>query len=102
MMAAVMNLAIALAQFIMLALGVMASRILLSCGAIPPGSRAWTDRIPVFVATNGIWLLLIPAVWLLFSSWCTQKQNRWAKGTQGVGMAIAVWILVLIVVVLVF
>lgn len=97
-----MNLAIAMAQFITLALGVMAARIMVSSGAIADGSRAWDDRIALFAANQGVWLLLIPAAWIVVANICGYRQSALLKGVQGVGVGIAVWILIITVLVLVF
>lgn len=98
----VMNIAIALAQFIMLALGVMASRILLNSGAVSSSSALWSDRMTVLAATGGVWLLLIPALWLLFAEWCAKFRPAFAGTAQSIGVGIAVAVLAAIVVVLVF
>jgi len=97
-----MNIAIALAQFIMLALGVMASRILVNSGAIAVPARGWADQLSVFAANQGVWFLLIPAVWLIFAEWFARSNSSLAKVSQGLGVGIAVAILAGIVVVLVF
>lgn len=97
-----MNIAIALAQFIMLALGVMASRILLNSGAVSASSTLWSDRMTVLVANGGVWLLAIPALWLIFAEWCAKFRPGWGPASQSLGAAIAVAILAAIVVVLVF
>jgi len=97
-----MNIAIALAQFIMLALGVMASRILLNSGAVSSSSGLWSDRMTVLAATGGVWLLLIPALWLLFAEWCGKFRPAFSGTAQSIGVGIAVAVLAAIVVVLVF
>lgn len=97
-----MNIAIALAQFIMLALGVMASRILVNSGAIAVPPKGWADQFAVFAANQGLWFLLIPAVWLVLAEWIAKSNSPLAKSAQGLGVGIAVAILAGIVVVLVF
>lgn len=97
-----MNLPIALAQFIMLALGVMASRILLNSGAISANSSAWADRLAVALATHGIWLLAIPALWLLLAQGCEKFRPRWSGAIQSLGVALAVAVLAGMVGILVF
>lgn len=97
-----MNIAIALAQFIMLALGVMASRILVNSGAIAVPAQGWANQLALFSANQGVWFLLIPAVWLIFAEWFARSNSPLAKGAQGLGVGIAVAILAGIVVVLVF
>lgn len=97
-----MNIAIALAQFIMLALGVMASRILVNSGAIAVPPQGWADQLAVFAANQGVWFLLIPAIWLIVAEWFAKSNSPLAKSAQGLGVGIAVAILAGIVVVLVF
>lgn len=98
----IMNIAIALAQFIMLALGVMASRILVNSGAVSATSGLWSDRMTIDAANNGVWFLLIPALWLLFAEGITKFRPGLAGTAQSVGVGIAVAVLAAIVVVLVF
>jgi hypothetical protein len=97
-----MNIAIALAQFIMLALAAMASHILVNSGSVatPPGD--WSDAITLFVANQGLWLLLIPAGWLLFAGWCEKTQSPLGKIAQPLGAGITVAVLLVIVLVLAF
>lgn len=97
-----MNIAIALAQFIMLALAAMASHILVNSGSVDANSPVWSDRMTTVIANQGVWLLLIPAVWLLFAGWCEKSKSPLAKIAPGVGAGIAVAILGVIVLVLVF
>jgi hypothetical protein len=97
-----MNIAIALAQFIMLALGVMAARILVNSGAIDVPPAGWADQFAVFAANQGVWFLLIPALWLIFAEWFAKSNSPLAKSAQGLGVGITVAILAGIVVVLVF
>lgn len=94
-----MNIAIALAQFIMLALGVMASIILNSSGGTPDPA-AWSTHLQQFAASRGIWLLVIPAAWLACAEGCAKFRPALVKNAQAAGMVIVVAILVLIVVVL--
>lgn len=94
-----MNIAIALAQFIMLALGVMAAIILNSSGGTPDPA-AWSTKLQQFAAARGIWLLLIPALWLIVAEWCAKYRPALVKNVQASGVAVVVAILVLIVLVL--
>lgn len=94
-----MNIAIALAQFIMLALGVMASIILSSSGDIP-SAGTWSAAVERFAASRGLWLLLIPAVWLLAAEWCARARPKMLQTAQSAGVAIVVAILAAIVLVL--
>ena len=94
-----MNIAIALAQFIMLALGVMASIILSSSGDIPD-ARSWSAAVEKFAATRGLWLLVIPAAWLMAAEWCARVRPKLLQAAQSAGIAIVVAILVAIVFVL--
>ncbi len=97
-----MNIAIALAQFIMLALGVMASRILVNSGAIAVPAQGWANQLAVFAANQGVWFLLIPAIWLILAEWIAKSKSSMAMAAQGLGVGIAVAILAGIVMVLVF
>lgn len=97
-----MNIAIALAQFIMLALGVMASRILFNSGAVSAASGLWSDRMTIFAANNGVWFLLLPALWLLFAEGAAKFRPALAGAAQSIGVGIAIAVLAAIVVVLVF
>lgn len=97
-----MNIAIALAQFIMLALGVMASRILVNSGAVSAASGLWSDHMTIAAANNGVWFLLIPALWLLFAEGAAKFRPSLAGAAQSLGVGIAVAVLAAIVVVLVF
>jgi hypothetical protein len=92
------NIAIALAQFIMLALGVMASIILSSSGDIP--GAGWSSSVERFAATQGLWLLLVPAAWLLAAEWCARARPALLKTVQTAGIALVVAILAGIVLVL--
>jgi len=96
------NIAIALAQFVMLALATMAARILVNCGAVAANSTAWADQGTVFISTHGLWFLLIPAVWLSFAAWLQKTRSPLAGVFPGLGVAIAVAILAVIVLVLIF
>ena len=93
-----MNIAIALAQFIMLALGVMASIILSSSGDIP--GAGWSSAVERFAASQGLWLLVIPAAWLMSAEWCARARPPLLKTMQSVGVGLVVAILVAIVIVL--
>lgn len=97
-----MNIAIALTQFIMLALASMASNILVNSGAVPTPPVTWSDHATFFVAQQGLWLLLIPAIWLLFAGWCAKSKSQLSMVAQPVGVALSVMILAAIVFVLVF
>lgn len=97
-----MNIAIALAQFIMLALAAMASHILVNSGSVPAPPVTWSDTVATFVANQGLWLLVIPAVWLLFAGWAEKTKSPLANIAQPVGAGITVVILAAIVLVLVF
>lgn len=97
-----MNIAIAMAQFIMVALGVMASRILVNSGAIPDGPASFSDRAALFASAQGVWLLAIPAAWFLFASGCATFRPALAGGAQSLGVALAVGLLALIVAMFVF
>jgi len=92
------NIAIALAQFIMLALGVMASIILSSSGDIP--NAGWSSAVERFAATRGLWLLIIPAAWLLAAEWCARVRPPLLKTAQAAGVGVVVSILAAIVLVL--
>jgi hypothetical protein len=93
------NIAIALAQFIMLALGVMAAIILSSSGDIS-NAGTWSAAVEKFAAARGLWLLLIPAAWLLAAEWCGRFSPPLLKTAQSVGVGLVVAILVAIVLVL--
>lgn len=95
-----MNIAIALAQFIMLALATMASHILVNSGAVPTPATTLSDQATLLIAGQGLWLLLIPAIWLLVAEWCMRRSPSLAKAVQPLGAAIAMGVLVLIVLVL--
>ena len=97
-----MNIAIALAQFIMLALATMASHILVNSGSVASPPVTWSDMATTFIANQGLWFLVIPAVWLMFAGWCEKTKSSLANVAQPIGAGIAVAILALIVVVLVF
>jgi len=97
-----MNIAIALAQFIMLALAAMASHILVNSGSVAAPPVTWSDHIATFVANQGLWLLAIPAVWLLFAGWTGKTKSPLANLAQPIGAGITVAILAVIVLVLVF
>ena len=97
-----MNIAIALAQFIMLALATMASHILVNSGAIASPPAGLSDAIALFVAADGLWLLVIPAVWLLFAGWCEKTKSPLAQIAQPLGVGITFAVLLAIVLVLVF
>ena len=97
-----MNIAVALAQFIMLALAAMASHILVNSGSVPTTPVTWSDHAATFVANQGLWLLLIPAVWLGFAGWTEKMKSPLAKIAQPLGVGITVTILVVIVLVLAF
>ncbi len=93
------NIAIALAQFIMLALGVMASIILSSSGDIP-NAGSWSAAVERFAASRGLWLLVIPAAWLLAAEWCARARPKFLGTVQSAGIGIVVAILAAIVLVL--
>jgi hypothetical protein len=97
-----MNIAIALAQFVMLALATMASHILVNSGAVNSPPATWSDAIAAFVSNNGLWLLLIPAVWLFFAGWCTKTKSTLATLAQPIGAGIAVAVLAAMVILLAF
>jgi hypothetical protein len=97
-----MNIAIALAQFIMLALATMASHILVNSGAIASPPAGLSDAIALFVAADGLWLLVIPAAWLLFAGWCEKTKSPLAQIAQPLGVGITFAVLLAIVLVLVF
>ena len=97
-----MNIAIALAQFIMLALAAMASHILVNSGSVPAPPVTWSDHIATFVANQGLWLLIIPAAWLGFAGWTEKVKSPLAAIAQPLGVGITVTILAAIVLVLVF
>lgn len=96
------NIAIALAQFVMLALATMAAHILVNCGSVDANSTAWGDQVTIFISTHGLWFLLIPAVWLLLAVWLQKTKSPLAQLFPGIGAAIAVAILAVIVLVLAF
>ena len=54
------------------------------------------------MANQGLWLLVIPAVWLLFAGWAEKAKSPLATIAQPLGAGITVAILALIVLVLVF
>lgn len=97
-----MNIAIALAQFIMIALAAMASRILVNSGAVSESSGAWSDQAVLFVSSQGLWLLAIPAVWFFLAECCSRAKPASAPAVQASGVALAVLLLVGIVVLLAF
>jgi len=97
-----MNIAIALAQFIMLALAAMASHILVNSGAVTAPASGLSAAITLFVADQGLWLLVIPAAWLLFAGWAEKANSPLAKISQPLGVGITVAILAAIVLVLAF
>lgn len=97
-----MNIAVALAQFIMLALATMASRILVNSGSVASPPVTWSDRVTTFIADQGLWFLVIPAAWLLFAGWCEKTKSPLRSVAQPAGVGIAVAILAVIVLVLVF
>ena len=97
-----MNIAIALAQFIMLALATMASHILVNSGSVASPPVTWSDTVTTFIANQGLWFLAIPAAWLMFAGWCEKTKNSLANVAQPIGAGIAVAILAVIVLVLVF
>lgn len=97
-----MNIAIALAQFVMLALATMAARILVNSGSVGSPPATLSDMAATFVADQGVWFLLLPAAWLLFAGWCGKRGPAWAAIAQPVGVGLAVTILSVIVLVLVF
>ena len=96
------NIAIALAQFIMLALAAMASRILVNSGSVASPPATWSDMVTSFIADQGLWFLVIPAAWLMFAGWCEKTKSPLASLAQPIGAGIAVAILAVIVVVLMF
>ena len=97
-----MNIAIALAQFIMLALATMAAHILVNSGSVASPPVTWSDIVTTFIANQGLWFLVIPAVWLMFAGWCEKTKSSLANVAQPIGAGIAVAILAVIVLVLVF
>jgi hypothetical protein len=97
-----MNIAIALAQFIMLALATMASHILVNSGSVASPPVTWSDIVTIFIANQGLWFLVIPAVWLMFAGWCARTKGPLSGLAQPVGVGVAVAILAVIVIVLVF
>ena len=97
-----MNIAIALAQFVMLALATMASRILVNSGSVSSPAATWSDAVATFIANQGLWFLAIPAAWLMFAGWCAKTKSPLANAAQPIGVGIAVAILAVIVLVLVF
>lgn len=97
-----MNIAIALAQFIMLALATMASHILVNSGAVSSPPSTFTDICTTFIANQGLWFLVIPAAWLMFAEWCGKTKGPLTNLAQPIGVGIAVAILAVIVMVLVF
>ena len=97
-----MNIAIALAQFIMLALATMASHILVNSGSVASPPVTWSDTVTTFIANQGLWFLVIPAIWLMFAGWCEKTKGPVSNIAQPLGAGIAVAILAAIVLVLVF
>lgn len=97
-----MNIAIALAQFIMLALAVMASNILVNSGSVASPPVTVSDTLTTFVAANGLWFLVVPAIWLLFAGWCEKTNSSLLSVVQPVGAGVAFAILAVIVLVLAF
>ena len=59
-----MNIAIALAQFIMLALATMAAHILVNSDSVASPPVTLSDMVATFIANQGLWFLLVPAIWL--------------------------------------
>lgn len=88
-----MNITIALAQFIMIALAAMASRILVNSGAVSATSAEWSDRAATLVATQGLWLLIIPAAWFFVAEGVSRIRPAGAPAIQAAGVAITVLIL---------
>jgi len=97
-----MNIAIALAQFIMLALATMAAKILVNSGSVASPPVTWSDTLATFIANQGLWSLLVPAIWLLFAGWCGKSKGPLAGIAQPIGAGIAFAILAAIVLVLMF
>ena len=97
-----MNIAIALAQFIMLALATMAAHILVNSGSVASPPVTWADTVATFIANQGLWFLLIPAIWLFFAGWCEKSKGSWSRIAQPIGAGIAFAILAMIVLVLMF
>jgi hypothetical protein len=97
-----MNIAIALAQFIMLALATMAAHILVNSGSVDSPPVTWPDTLTTFTANQGLWLLVLPALWLLFAGWCEKSKSPLAGLAQPIGAGIAFAILAIIVIVLIF
>ena len=97
-----MNIAIALAQFIMLALATMAAHILVNSGSVASPPVTWADTVATFIANQGLWFLLIPAIWLFFAGWCEKSKGAWSGIAQPIGAGIAFAILAMIVLVLMF
>lgn len=54
---------IALTQFVFIALGTLTINILIKAEGYPYGDLSTYPRLSVFLANNGIWLLIIPIVW---------------------------------------
>lgn len=97
-----MNIAIALAQFIMLALATMAAHILVNSGSVDSPPVTWTDTLATFIANQGLWFLVVPALWLFFAGWCGKSKSPLAGIAQPIGAGIAFAILAMIVLVLMF
>ena len=86
----------------MLALATMASHILVNSGSVASPPVTWSDMATTFIANQGLWFLVIPAVWLMFAGWCAKSKSPLSGMAQPIGVGIAVAILAVIVVVLVF
>lgn len=86
----------------MLALATMASHILVNSGAIATPPAGLADNLALFVAADGLWLLIIPAAWLLFAGWCAKTKSRLAPIAQPLGVGITFAVLLAIVLVLAF
>ena len=97
-----MNIAIALAQFIMLALATMAAHILVNSGSVASPPVTLSDTLTTFIANQGLWFLLVPAIWLLFAGWSEKRPSPWSGIAQPIGAGIAFAILAMIVLVLMF
>jgi len=97
-----MNIAIALAQFIMLALATMAAHILVNSESVASPPVTLSDTVATFIANQGLWFLLIPAIWLFFAGWCEKSKGAWSGLAQPIGAGIAFAILAMIVLVFMF
>lgn len=84
---------IALSQFVYLSLGIMAVNII-----VKSGSLEQISPLAVLLAGYGVWLLIIPLVWMIYNSACEKID----KGLFSAKLGRAVGILINALIVIVF